>query len=70
MNTSEIIKEIEKLPLSKKVFVIEKAIQSIRKDEEYSKMENAASVLLSDYESDYNLTAFTNIDYDSFYEAK
>ena len=70
MNTSDIIKEIERLPLSKRIYIIEKAIQSIRKNDDLKQMEEAASALLKDYESDYELTSFTNIDMDEFYETK
>ena len=70
MNTSDIIKEIERLPLSKRIYVIERAIQSIRKNEDLQQMEEAANALLSDYRSDYELTAFTTVDMDEFYEAK
>ncbi|MBN2806383.1 MAG: hypothetical protein JXR22_06965 [Prolixibacteraceae bacterium] len=70
METSEIIKEIEKLPVSKRFLIIERTIQSIKRNEEITKMETAASALLTDYESDYELTSFTGIDLDEFYEAK
>ncbi|MFA9392837.1 MAG: hypothetical protein ACERKD_23720 [Prolixibacteraceae bacterium] len=70
MNASDIIKEIEKLPISNRIYIVEKAIQSIRKKEEFKRMEEAADVLLSDYKSNYELTSFTNIDMDSFYETK
>jgi hypothetical protein len=70
VETSEIIKEIEKLPVSKRFLIIERTIQSIKRNEEITKMETAASALLTDYESDYELTSFTGIDLDEFYEAK
>lgn len=68
MNTSDIIKEIERLPLSKRIYVIERAIQSIRKNEDLHQMEEAVNALLPDYRSDYELTAFTTVDMDEFYE--
>jgi hypothetical protein len=33
-------------------------------------MSKAASLLLLDYKTDKELTAFTNLDYEDFYEAK
>jgi hypothetical protein len=63
MDSSEILHEITRLPLRKRIYVIEKAIKSIREQEELSRMEEAANVLLKDYQSDYELTAFTNIDF-------
>jgi len=70
MNATEILNEITHLPLRERIYVIEKAIRSIREQEESSKMEEAANLLLKDYESDYELTSFTTIDFEDFYEAR
>ena len=45
MKTTELIKEIQKLPLRKRIYVIERTIRLIRKQEEASQMEIAANVL-------------------------
>ncbi len=70
MRTNELIKEIRRLPLSKRIYVIEKAIHSIREQEEKKQMKKAASLLLDDYENDKDLIAFTNLDFEEFYETK
>lgn len=70
MNTAEIIKEIEQLPIRKRIYVIEKTLYSIRKQEDKYQLENAADALLSDYVSDSELTVFSNLDYEEFYETK
>jgi len=70
MKTGEIIKEIERLPITKRIYVIEKAIQLIRKQEESIQMKNAVNELMVDYNSDEELTSFTNLDMDDFYEAR
>lgn len=70
MRTIEIIKEIQRLPILKRIYVIEKAIQSIRKQEDINQMTKAADNLYTDYESDEELTAFTVLDYEDFYEAR
>lgn len=70
MDATEILDQITKLPLRKRIYVIEKAIKSIREQEELSRMEEAANLLLNDYQSNYELTAFTQIDFDDFYEAR
>ena len=62
MRTNEIIKEIQRLPVHKRIYVIEKTIHSIRKQEDKNELKKAADNLLIDYESDKELTAFTNID--------
>ena len=70
MKTSELIKEIQRLPISQRIYVVEKAIHSIRQQDEASQMTNAADALLADYLSDNNLTELTNLDFDEFYEAR
>lgn len=70
MQTLEIIQEIQRLPLSKKFYVVEETIKSIKKDEVNHQMELAVDMLLNDYKTDAELTAFTTLDCDSFYEAK
>ena len=70
MRTSELIKEIEKLPIPKRIYVIEKTMHLIRKEEEINQMTNAVSELLTDYNTDKELTSFTSLDYSDFYEIK
>jgi hypothetical protein len=70
MQTLELIQEIQRLPLIKKFYVIEETIKSIKKDEISQQMEMAVSDLYSEYSTDKNLTAFTSLDLENFYEAK
>ena len=70
MRTSDIIKEIERLPLKKRMIVVEKAIKSIKDAESRSKIEIAANKLVENYKNDTELTAFNEIDFEDFYEAK
>ena len=70
MRTNEILKELQRLPLQKRIYVIEKTINSIRKQEESSQMKKAAKALYSDYKNDPILTEFTNIDFEDFYETR
>ena len=70
MWTDEIIKEIQQLPLQKRIYVIEEIIRSIRRQSEKNQMEIAAESLYEDYSTDKNLTAFTDIDFENFYETK
>lgn len=64
MRTNEIIREIQRLPIVKRIYIVEKTIRSIRKEEDNYQMRKAADALLSDYESDSELTAFTNLDFE------
>jgi hypothetical protein len=70
MRTNDIIKEIQRLPISKRIYVIEKTIHSIRTHEDRIVMQKAADALYGDYKSDNELTPFTNLDFVDFYEAK
>lgn len=63
MRTLELIKEIKRLPVEKRIYVLEKTIHSIRKQEDTNQMSQAANLLLIDYKTDRELTAFANLDY-------
>ncbi|PIV57895.1 MAG: hypothetical protein COS14_12475 [Bacteroidetes bacterium CG02_land_8_20_14_3_00_31_25] len=70
METKEILKLIKKLPISKRMLVIERTIKTIRESELRKKMIKASEFLLEDYRKDKELTAFTQLDYESFYETR
>lgn len=70
MKTKELIEEIQKLPLNKRIYVIERAMSHIRKQEEKKRMQNAAEDLYEDYRTNKELTVFTNLDFENFYEAR
>jgi len=70
MNVSDLVKEIEKLPLHERILVIEKALRSLRHIESAEEMKRAARELREEYKSDKDLTAFTSLDLDDFYETR
>jgi hypothetical protein len=70
MQTNDIIKEIKRLPLTKRFYVVEETIKSIKKDEIQSQMKLAADKLYIDYANDKELTIFTSLDFENFYETK
>ena len=70
MGTTELIREIQQLPVAKRILVIERTLKSIRESDLRKKMKNAANSLLNDYLMDNELTSFTAIDFDNFYEAR
>ena len=70
METKELIKEIQKLPVRKRIYVIERSMHLIRKQEEEDQMEKAADELYEDYLTDKELTTFTNLNFENFYETK
>ncbi len=61
MRTSDIWKEIERLPISKRIYVVEKTIHSIRAEEEENELIKAVEALCGDYKVDAELTAFIKI---------
>jgi len=70
MRANELIREIQRLPISKRIYVVEKTMHSIRTQEDESAMKKAADALFGDYSTDKELTVFTNLDFANFYEAK
>ena len=58
------------MSIPKRIYVIEKTVHSIRKNETTSQMKKAADALSVDYKSDNELTAFNAIDFEDFYEAR
>lgn len=70
MGTSEIISEINKLPVSQRLTLIELTIKKIQDDEKKEQLEAAAELLYDDYLNDPELTAFTGLDHEGFYETK
>lgn len=70
MQPADIIHEIQRLPLNKKFYVVEETLKAIKKEELDHQMEAAAAELYNDYTTDKELTAFTGLDLEHFYEAK
>jgi hypothetical protein len=70
MKTKELIKEIQKLPVRDRIYVIERSMHLIRKQEEEGRMKMAADELYEDYRTDKELTAFTDLDLENFYETR
>lgn len=70
MQTAELMKTIKNLPLSKRFFVVEETLKSIKRDELKHELEHAVNELYDDYASDAELTAFTSLDLEDFYETK
>lgn len=70
MHTQKLLKEIKRLPLEERYLLVEEALKSIEKEKLSSKLQYAAELLHEDYLSDVELTAFTTIDYEHFYETR
>ncbi len=70
MSTQELISAILKLPVSERRWVIEQAIHSWEKDAKQAEIKKAADTLVAEYQKNKELTAFTALDFEKFYEAK
>ncbi|OQY94358.1 MAG: hypothetical protein B6D37_08890 [Sphingobacteriales bacterium UTBCD1] len=70
MSTSDILKEIHQLPLNEKLFLIEKALKGILRQNYIQQMTIAAEELGNEYKTNSELTAFSNLDWEDFYETR
>jgi len=69
METMEIIHNVKRLPLSQQMFIAERIIHSVRQKKQPS-MKLAVERLYEDYMTDENLTVFTQLDCEDFYETR
>lgn len=70
METKEIIREIEKLTIRERLQIIERTAKTIQADNEKGQMRKVADQLYDDYKDDAELTVFTDLDLEDFYEAR
>jgi len=70
METATIIHEIDNLPAYKRMFIVEQIIRSIRLNGQERTLETAADCLYADYNNDEELTVFTQLDCEDFYEPR
>ncbi len=70
METNEIIDEIKKLSIKERLQIIEKTVRTIQNDDEKEQMKMAADTLYDDYKNDAELTIFTDLDLEDFYETR
>ncbi len=69
MTTTAIIKEINKLPLAEQLLLVEKTLKTIRQQKEHQ-MDVAVNALYNDYATNKELTIFTKLDSEPFYESR
>lgn len=68
MQPDELIQEINHLSIKERIYILERILHCIRMEEEELKI--AADTLLDDYQNDDELTAFTALDAENFYETR
>jgi len=69
MQETDIMHNISRLPKSQRMLLVEYIIRSIR-HEEQSPLKKAAECLYEDYLKDKELTIFTQLDCEDFYETR
>ena len=69
MTLTALISEINKLPLMERELLVEKTLDTIRTEKTHQ-LESAANEMYIMYKTDNELTAFTSLDTESFYETK
>ena len=69
MTAANLIHELNKLPLTEKLFIIEHTLKSI-KTEKQSALKTAVDKLYEDYNTDKELIIFTALDSEPFYETR
>jgi len=69
MQETDIMHNISRLPKSQRMLLVEYIIRSIR-HEEQSPLKKAAECLYEDYLNDKELTIFTQLDCEDFYETR
>ena len=70
METKGILTAIKKLPVGKRMLIIEKTLKTIREIETKKEMIKAVDLLFDDYKNDKELTVFTQLDQENFYETR
>lgn len=70
METTELKKEIGKMSSREKIELVEYIIKSIKEQQNRERLEATAEELQEEYEKNEELTAFTSIDTDDFYEPR
>ena len=68
MSTKEIIRAIKHLPVNERLMIIEEAVHTIR-NESNGMVHEAVELLYNNYKTDKELTSFTSLDMENFYEA-
>jgi hypothetical protein len=70
METKEIIQQIGKLPVEERLLVVERTLKTIREKNIKEIMSKAVAELQEEYKKNRELTIFTEIDFENFYESR
>jgi hypothetical protein len=68
MQTAVLLNQIYRLPLHDRMMIVERTIHSMRT--ETGTLENSAALMSAEYSNNKELTAFTQLDIENFYETR
>ncbi|MDR0738446.1 MAG: hypothetical protein LBF39_05165 [Prevotellaceae bacterium] len=68
MQTAALLNQIYQLPLYDRMLIVERTARSMRTDA--GELENSAALMSAEYRDNKELTAFTQLDMENFYEAR
>ena len=68
MQTTALLHQIYQLPFSERMLIVERTIHSMRT--ETGTLEKAVALMSAAYRNNKELTAFTSLDMENFYEAR
>ncbi len=68
MEPAMLLNQIYHLPVSERMLIVERTIHSIRM--ERSRMAKAVALMVEEYRNDTELTAFSALDFENFYETR
>jgi hypothetical protein len=68
MQTAALLNQIYRLPLYDRMLIVERTIHSMRT--EANTLESSAALLSAEYRNNKELTAFTQLDIEKFYETR
>jgi hypothetical protein len=69
MQTAELLSEIKLRPVKERLEIIKETIQSVQQSAN-ERIAGAVDFLLNDYKHDAELTSFTSLDFEDFYEPR
>jgi hypothetical protein len=70
METTEIMSKINRMPRRQRMFIAERIIHSVLAEDQNKRLKKAVDCLYDDYRTDKELTAFTQLDFENFYEIR
>jgi hypothetical protein len=68
VQTADLLNQIYQLPLSDRLLIVERTVRSMRTDA--GELEKSAALMSAEYRTNKELTAFTQLDMEDFYEAR